>query len=169
MRGLVFVVLAGVAGCGRIAFDPLSDAAGGGSGGSGSGDGDGGGSNGDDAPGACPVVPDCPDQTLPINTTFTTMSSQAITRNHGLASGMCGSGNGSPEFVWMLVPQAAATYSITATPTPLAMYIQDLCCGGVELACGAGGFDLEREVNQRFVVVIEGLSGDSYNLQVSGN
>ena len=159
-----------VAGCGRIAFEPLDTGDGGnGTGSNGSGS-NGSGSNGSSIDASvCPAVPQCPDQTLPVNNTFSTMSSQAITTNHGLSSKQCGSGNGSPEFVWMLVPQVAATYTVTTTPTAIAMYFQDVCCGGVEIMCGAGTMSLSRGVDQRFVVVIEGLAGQSYNLTVTGN
>ena len=159
-----------LAGCGRLAFDPLVDA-GDGSGGSGSGsgsNGDGGGQLGEaDASTMCPAVPMCPTNTLQVATGMTNTGA-TISVDHGLASTLCGSGSGNPDAAFQYVPQLGTNYRVSISPATV-LYVQDACCGGPELVCGFGVLQIQRNVGQNFVVVFEGQTGSFYTLSVDGD
>ena len=163
MRACLFILLAG---CGRIAFDPIGD--GGGGNGSGSGSGDSGTGGGSDALTLCPMVPSCPDQQGAIGTTMTTFNPTNMT-NHGMSSQLCGSGSGNPEMAILLTPSVSATYTFTVSPSLATLYVQDQCCGGTELKCGASGMTFQRNAGDRMVLVIEGASGGQYMVTVTGS
>ena len=158
-----------LAGCGRLAFDPLTDAGGNGGSGSGSGSSDGGGGQvgNPDAATLCPMVPMCPTNTFQVSTAMTNTGA-TINFDHGLKSTMCGSGTGNPDAAFEYVPQIATNYRVSVSPST-AIYIQDACCGGPELMCGFGSLQIQRAVGQNFVVVIEGSTSTFYTLSVDGD
>jgi hypothetical protein len=89
--------------------------------------------------------------------------------NHGLSTTACSSGNGNPELAVMFRPQAGGKYTIEVTPTTVATYVQDGCCGGAELSCGQNPVTLQRNRGQDFVVVVEALPSTQVSVQVTGN
>lgn len=151
MRACLFVVIA--AGCGRVAFDPLVDS--------------GGVTGGDSSMLVCPDVPSCPDRSAPVGIGMSTVSAP-VQINHGLSATACG-GNGNPELAVMFRPQAGGRYTIEVSPSTVATYVQDGCCGGTELSCGQNPVTLQRNRGQDFVVVIEALPSTQVSVKVTGN
>ena len=152
MRLCLFLL---VAGCGRIAFDPLED--------SGTGGGSGGGV---DAALVCPNVPACPDRMMTVGLGMT-MTTEVIGVDHGFSSTMCTAGSTTPEVTVLVMPQRTGNYTATAFGAFSTIYVQDGCCGGPEVKCGLSSVSIQRDAQDPFVVVVEGTANQSVMLQVA--
>ncbi len=172
------ILLLLIAGCGRIAFDPIVDARDDGvttdgttggmtdgmtDGMTGTTDGTTGGIT--DAAVACDTNPQCPGITIPLFVGSTT--ADIPPGNYGF-SGSCG-GTTTNEAVVGLRPVTGGTFTLSVTAgAPAIIVLRDRCCTGIELACQLDTVTFTRAANETVYVSIEASSTDDISISVDG-
>lgn len=149
-------VLALVAGCGRISFDPLTDGAPGGD--------DGPGVDGSGA--ACMGLgnPTCGTGGASINGMYTTSNTTVDLAN--TLAGSCGGADGN-ELAVQLTVLVAGTYEFSSEFSAFdsVIYVLDTDCGGSEMFCSQipnqnESFSMSLSQGRQIVVVVDGASAN---------